>query len=256
MRFKNLTITLTLTCLSVVALAGLVLLPIAGNCELHQHGWTYSNNNTAANITVTEDTAGASWQVFGSVDAKSVSASVSPDDHNLGLFTEEPEPFSGTGKVTAFRDNYFIAHYHYPHSYDTPWHHAHIVPGDIDTNRIDSPFYNGKDTALVLDIDIDAEVERHTCWARKKETTVGLTVTLGKEDPKVSAGAEFTVGQTTYVAINESVKETVETPVVTRRDGVYASVSFDSEANSSAHADFDFGGNDFDGGSVWYYASD
>ena len=34
MRFKNLTITLTLTCLSVVALAGLVLLPITnGICD-------------------------------------------------------------------------------------------------------------------------------------------------------------------------------------------------------------------------------
>ncbi len=34
MRYKNLTITITLGCLSLVALAGLVMLPITGNCEL------------------------------------------------------------------------------------------------------------------------------------------------------------------------------------------------------------------------------
>ena len=55
---------------------------------------------------------------------------------------------------------------------------GHIAEEDIKTNRIDSPFYNGEDTAIVLDIDIDAKVEKHTCWARQRETTVGLTVTL------------------------------------------------------------------------------
>jgi hypothetical protein len=47
MRFKNLTITLTLTCLSIVALAGLIILPITnGVCE-----WSggESNKNYYAN---------------------------------------------------------------------------------------------------------------------------------------------------------------------------------------------------------------
>ncbi len=255
MRFKNLTITITLGCLSVVALTGLVMLPITGNCELHQHGWTLYSKNTAANIIVTEDTKGASWQVFGSVDAKSVSASLYPDDHNLGLFTEElEEPFSGTGKVTAVRHGYLMSHYHYPHFYYTPWLHMHIVLGDIDTNKTDSPYYNGENTALVLDIDIDAKVEKHTVLARKKETDVSITVTLGNDDLVVLKDAQFTVGQTTYVAMSKSDKVMVETPAVERREGVKVEVDFDSRADSSAHADFDFEGNDFDEGSVWYYA--
>ncbi len=129
---------------------------------------------------------------------------------------------------------------------------GHIAEEDIKTNRIDSQFYNGEDTAIVLDIDIDAKVVRHTCLARKKETTVQSTVALGIGDDIVDAGAKFTVGQTTYIAITESVKETVNTPVVSLRDSVYAGVDFDRRALCSAHADFDFEGNDFDEGSVWY----
>ena len=48
MRFKNLTITLTLTCLSIVAITGLVLLPITnGICEWtgDEHNKTYTNSS-------------------------------------------------------------------------------------------------------------------------------------------------------------------------------------------------------------------
>ena len=68
----------------------------------------------------------------------------------------------------------------------------------------------------------------------------------------MEAGGEFQVGRTWYVAINDSVKETVETAAVSRLDSVYAGVDFDKRALCSAHADFDFEGNDFDEGSVWY----
>ena len=252
MRFKNLTITLTLTSLSIVALAGLVFLPIKANCALINKGWTYSNNNTAANFMAFEDTEGASWQIYASVDANAVSATISPSDYNPSHFTASGL-FTGTGLVTAFRDNWFYSHYHYPHSPSSPWTHTHTVLGDIDTNHPTSPFYNGENTALTLDIQV-AETVKHTCYARKVETNVSLTVTLGSGDDIVKAGSEFTVGQKAYVAINESVKTTVYIPTVAQNVGVDAGVSFDSSANTSAHVNID----DFEGltdsGSVWYNA--
>ncbi len=92
-----------------MALAGLVMLPITGNCELRQYGWTLYSNNTAANILVLEDTQGASWQIRATVNAKGIRAEVYPDDHNLSHFTED-KLFTGTGKVTVFKDNYIYMH--------------------------------------------------------------------------------------------------------------------------------------------------
>ncbi len=157
MRYKNLTITTTLMCLSIVAVAGLVMMPISnGVCRLYQHGWTPYNNNTAANIMVTEDTKGASWQVYATVDAaggvsstsgeKLVYASIYTDPYNLRDFTED-KTFDGTGWVTAFRDNYTSTHSHRYGIYFM--RHTHIISGDIDTNRLNSPYCNGDDSALV-----------------------------------------------------------------------------------------------------------
>lgn len=247
MRFKNLTIILTLTCLSIVALVGLTILPITGNCAIIKHGWTYYNNNTAANCTFLETAKGASWQIYASVDAKGVSASISPSDYNLSHFTEN-DLFTGIGLVTAFRGNFTYTHYH-------RWagKHSHYVRGDIDTNHPTSPFYNGEDTALTLDIQV-AETVKHTCWARKEKTSVGLTVTLKSSDDIVEAGSEFKIGKTKYIAINQSEKTTVYIPTVAQNVGVDASVTFDKRANSSAHVNiFDFEGLT-DSGSAWYNA--
>ncbi len=181
----------------------------------------------------------------------------SPDDHNLSHFTED-KLFTGTGKVTAFRDNFVLYVDYRLHSYDFPRVHAHFVPGDIDTNRTDSPYYNGDDTALTLDIEANAEVEKHTCWARKKETTTGLTVSLKTADDIIEAGSEFTVSETTYIAIKDSIKVHVYNPVVAQKVGVKAGVNFDKLAVCSAFADFDFNEDkktpiEFDEGSVWYH---
>lgn len=266
MRYKNLTITITLMCLSIVGLAGLVLLPISnGVCKLYQHGWTYYNNNTAANIIITEDTKGKSWQVFAYVDAKAVNARVYPDDHNLSHFKKD-DTFEGFGYVTAARHNYTKYH----ESGDWAWCWAtlpggvcggHFVKGDIDTNRPESPFYNGGDTALTLDIEANAEVVKHTGRGYKKEDSrkKELKVSIDLDAPIVpKAGIEFTdaAGTTKYISTEKSVKVKVHNPVPAQEVGVEAQVDFDPEANSSAHADFDFEGHYFDDGSVWYNAPD
>lgn len=246
MRFKNLTITLTLTCLSIVALAGLALLPITGNCALITHDWEYHNNNTSGNFRAIETSKGASWQVSASVDAKSVSAYVSPSDYNLSHFTEG-DIFTGTGLVTAFRDNYTYTHFN-PYFGPT----VYTVSGDIDTNHPSSPYFNGDSSALTLDIQM-SETVKHTCWARKKKTNVGLTVTLKTNDDFVEAGSEFKVGWTKYIAISRSEKNTVHVPTVAQNVGVDAGVSFKKKADSSAHVNFDFE-TVSDSGSVWYHA--
>lgn len=265
MRFHKLTITLTLTCLSIVAVAGLFISPITGNCQVLNHGWTDYNDNKAANFMATDTTTGDSWQLSASVDAKGVSASVSPSSYNLSQFTETTDPpYMGTGLVTAFRDNYTYSHYHWwwehTHSDDLGKHthsdgfgeHTHTVHGDIDTNHPTSPFYNGKDTGLTLDIQI-SKTEKHTCWARNTTTNRKLTVSLGANADIVEAKTEFTIGTTEYEALSQSVKTTVTIPTVAQEVGVDASVSFDEKADSSAHTNFDFDGFS-ESGSKWYDA--
>lgn len=263
MRFKNLTITITLGVLSMVAVAGLVMLPITGNCELFKHGWNYYNNNTAGNIMVTEDTKGASWQVYATLDAANESedlvyASISTDDYNLSHFTED-KIFTGTGLVTAFRDNRTYLHYH-GRTGDTYGIHSHTVSGAIDTNHKYSPYFNGGNDALTLDIEANAQVDKHTGWGYKKEdsTKKVLRVSIKKTDDIVEIGGEFTAefGTTKYIATQQSEKIYVHIPVVAQEEGVSASVTFHPKADSSAHADFDFDGHSFDGGSVWYDASE
>lgn len=257
MRFKNLAIILTLTCLSIIAFAGLVLLPITGNCALITHNWEYYNDRTYANYAAIETSEGASWQVSASVDAKSVSAYVSPSDYNLSHFTQN-DIFTGTGLVTASRDNYTYYHsstasYIFLCPYiGTEGCLGHTVSGDIDTNHPSSPYFNGESSALTLDIQM-SETVNHTCWARKKKTTVGGTVFLKASDNVVEAGSEFRVGWTKYVAIRRSVKNTVQVPAVAQNVGVDAGVSFKKKANTSAHVNFDFE-TVSDSGSVWYNA--
>ncbi len=270
MRYKSLTITITLTCLSIVAVAGLVMMPITGDCRLYQHGWNYYNNNTAANIMVTEDTKGASWQVFATVDAKAVSASIYTDDYNLGHFTED-DTFTGTGLVTAAKHNYTWYHDFYSgmigiylacknKSGSTCL--GHHVPKVIRTNRKDSPYFTGGDDALVLDIEANAKVEKHICKGYKKgdANEISITVPLKLDIPKIEeAGIEFTgkTGKTIYISLEESIKVYSSKPVVAQggiEEGVSESVAFDWKANSSAHADFTFEGHNFPDGSVWYTA--
>lgn len=258
MRFKNLTITITLGCLSIVALAGLVMLPISGNCELHQHGWYYNTKNIAANITVTEDTKGDSWQVDAFVSAKEVSASITPDDHNLSLFTED-KIYSGTGYVSAVRLSYNFRHSHLTPGYFRPdypsdqyYTHTHTVSGAIDINHKGSSYYNGGDDALTLDIQANAKVEKHTILARKKGTNKEITVTLGVDTAEIAANTEFTVGQTTYVSTSKSDRVYVYLPVVAQRVGVEVGVPFDESAVSIAQAEFDFAQREFRAGLVRY----
>ena len=100
MRFQNLTITLTLACLSIVAIASLVLLPITdGICEWM--GSDSSKSYSKSDLDVHEQ----GWSLSASLSASSggASASVSPSIHTVGVFTSE-ETYSGSANVRAWRD--------------------------------------------------------------------------------------------------------------------------------------------------------
>lgn len=105
MRFKNLTITLTLTCFFIVALAGLVLLPITNViCESDFYGgsWTYSNDNTQASYNAKH--YGEHWSLSSTIDARGVSVSVSVSPFDIWDWTE-PDRLKGTATVTARRED-------------------------------------------------------------------------------------------------------------------------------------------------------
>ena len=82
MRFQNLTITLTLTCLSIVAIAALALLPITdaiGNWS----GTDCSKSYSRSDLNVHE----CSWWLSASLSASGgASASVSPSIHTMEVF--------------------------------------------------------------------------------------------------------------------------------------------------------------------------
>ena len=90
MRFQNLTITLTLTCLSVVAFAGLMLLPISnGACEWTDTGFGSLGRKSLSDSYDMDETH-RGWSLSGSVKAgaNTASASASPSITGLEDFTE------------------------------------------------------------------------------------------------------------------------------------------------------------------------
>lgn len=131
MRFKNLTINVTLGCLSIVALAGLVLFPITngiceGESEFYESSWTFSNGNTQASYSAKH--YGEHWSLSASVDARGVDASVSVSPFELTDWAESGR-LVGTATVTAFRDNYSV----WDTYYHSSWGHMVVIPSFWDS---------------------------------------------------------------------------------------------------------------------------
>ncbi len=118
MRFKNFTITLVLTCLSFVALAGLVILPVTnGICEWsgdESNKYYYTNSVHIDKQTHdspdawSEDTKkGRGWHLSANLSASGwgSSAYVSPSIYGVEPLVAYPEEttYSGTANVRAWR---------------------------------------------------------------------------------------------------------------------------------------------------------
>ena len=103
MRFKDLTIHVTLGSLSVIALVALALLPItSGICEgeFYEGSWTRSNNNTQASYNAKH--YGKHWSISAAIDARGVNASVSVSPFDIWDWTVA-ERLEGTATITAYR---------------------------------------------------------------------------------------------------------------------------------------------------------
>lgn len=121
MRFKNLTIILTLMCLSIVALVALTLLPISeGICDWNgnESNKSYYTNSVHRDKQAhpdnpdawSEDTRkGRGWHLSATLSASGwgSSANVSPSIYGEGdlLAFPEEETYSGTANVRAWRVN-------------------------------------------------------------------------------------------------------------------------------------------------------
>ncbi|MDE0087502.1 MAG: hypothetical protein OXU23_17400 [Candidatus Poribacteria bacterium] len=124
MRFKNLTITLTLTCLSVVALAGLTLLPITeGICEWSDDNDGHSKSYTNSSVDIEQEAQpdydqqsrdtqmGRGWFLNASLAAGPYGAyaNVDPSIYGMSSFVEAEVAagtsgiYGGTANVLAWR---------------------------------------------------------------------------------------------------------------------------------------------------------
>lgn len=188
MRFQNLTITLTLACLSIIAIAGLALLPITdGICE-----WT-GNDSSKSYYTNSFDDEGKGWHLSASLSASGAgaSASVSPSIYGLRAFTEATK-FSGTANVRAWRDS--------------GWQMVRVYCRDSQT------FYarHGQSTGICIGHNVPHQVadktdqntdpmEEQTIVAEVKEVTIyevsGITVTDSQSEV-------FNVSADVYNSVN------------------------------------------------------
>ncbi len=109
MRFKNLTIILTLACLSIVAFAGLVLLPITNVICYDGDDWTTYDDGYAANYYASQNEDNRSWYLMGDVQARGVKASGSVSILSKDRFSKNWKKMGNTS-VSVFRDNYTWYH--------------------------------------------------------------------------------------------------------------------------------------------------
>ena len=167
MRFKNLTIILTLACLSIVAFAGLVLLPITNVISYGGDDWTTYDDGYAANYYASQNEDNRSWYLMGDVQARGVKASGSVSILSKDRFSKNWKKMGNTS-VSVFRDNYtwyhryvagFLMCNNWSHDPEAgEWYSTcdgHTKKGDADSNvEGDSGFKFGRHTDITLDVKV------------------------------------------------------------------------------------------------------
>ncbi len=238
MRFKNLTITLTLMCLSIVALAGLVLLPITnGICD-----WTGgASSKSYSESQLDDDEQG--WNLSASLNASAsyASGSVSPSIHTAGVFTSETT-YSGYANLRAWRSSgqkWDIVYC----SYGNGCENYHNCPGHQQAVAFESA-EDPESKVIYTTVDMVTVVhvwgeERH--WITKKGTGVKAETTVG-----IDEFSSVTVGGETYTWEENGVKyyayrsESRTNPDSGPSDGASAQVKNYPSANCGAEVTFNF----------------
>lgn len=244
MRFQNLTITLTLSCLSIVAIAALALLPITdaiGNWS----GTDSSKSYSRSDLNVHE----CGWSLSASLSASGggASASVSPSIHTVGVFTSE-ETYSGSANVRAWRNAgrrityYNCASYCSECSGSGGLGHPLVVNFEYDEDP--------KSETIFATVDMVTQMQ---VWGRKKHartrkylgSVVLTTVSMGEYVSATLGGKQYTWtengveywevdhNEDTNPASGESKGVDVSVTNWLARSGAEASFNFEDASDSS-----------------------
>ena len=274
MRFKNLTITITLGFLSVVALAGLVMLPITNViCDVQNFGWTEDDGAQAAEYYNMKDIANESWFLIAGVNAKGVSASGSVGLLVKDRYTESQDTLFGNASLKVKRNAY-------------TWYHKYAVYFRCNNKRyrdiLQRDYYCGghREPALA-DSNIAGEegfkpfydftdedgnpVPRHTSIALKAKVREATYRKLyGETDTKeykmtlnVSAGYAFIDNEVMGEIRGQTVRAKSISETLTRERVINeantsshsVSLPFEKKAGSSATADVSFNDGEISSGS-------
>lgn len=254
MRFKNLTIILTLACLSIVAFAGLVLLPITNVISYDGDDWTTYDDGYAANYYASQNEDNRSWYLMGDVQARGVKASGSVSILSKDRFSKNWKKMGNTS-VSVFRDNYtwyhrYVAGFFACNNWSPDseeWFNTcqgHTKPGDADSNVEGQPgFKSGRHTDITLDVKIrEANYKLLYGWSKRKKTTVSA---------EVGGGYVFVQGKSKFQHESETVTASSISKEIPRNEVVNeattsswsVSVEFDAKADSSASACVSFDGS-------------
>ena len=247
MRFKSLTVTLTLTCLSIVAFVGLMLLPISDIICDDGDDWNVYDNGYSANYYASQNEDNRSWYLQGDVQAKGVRASGSVSILNKDRYSANWKKM-GNASVSVSRENYTLYH-PYEGGYECTNRirntcYGHEVGGDADSNVKGKPgFKPGKHTDITLDVKVrEANYKLLYGWSKKKKTTVS---------GEVGAGYVFVEGKSKFQHESETIVATSISKEMPRNEVVNeaetsswsVSVEFDAKADSSASASVSFDGS-------------
>ena len=247
MRFSNLTITLTLACLSIVAIAVLALLPITdaiGN-------WSMSGDGYSGSYYAQEDRINDSWKLTGSMNAKGVGASGGVSILTHDFYHDNMGPWYGTAKLSALRNSF-------------TWYHGYwLDPGIIlcnnrqyvlgpcqghdelrlaDSNVQGNEGFNGShpNIALTPNVDITKYKIAYGYSERRKETVqTEVGTNYGPVDGKLSFMYE---GEKIITASISAERQRKEVTNDAHKSSHSVSVAFDERAFSSASASVSFKG--------------
>ena len=245
MRFKNLTITLTLTCLSLVAFTGLMLLPITDVICDDEDGWYIYDNGYSANYYTSQNEDNRSWYLQGDVQAKGVSASGSVSILNPDRYYGNWKHI-GTAAVSVSRSNYTFYH---PYEGGECTNrirntcYGHEVPGDADSNVEGEPgFKPGRHTDITLDVKV-REIKYKLLYGQteKKKMTVSSEVGVDYEFVKGESHFLYETEIITAISISKEMSRR-EVNNEAETSGWTVSVGFDANADSSASASVSFNG--------------
>ena len=261
MRFHKLTITMTLACLSLVALVALTLLPISNVIcdEGEDGGWDTSEDGYSASFYASQNEDDRSWYLSGNVAAKGVSAKgsvsiLNPDRYDNGFKK------IGSASVSVYNNSY--TYYHNEYDYSCYYNQTggecpgHTVSGDADSNVEGAAgFVEGRHTDITLDVKV-RETKYKLLFGKTKKKKISVSAEVGVD-------YEFVEGESSFLYGSEVIMATSISAELSRREVTNeaetsewsVSVYFHSRGDAGASASLSYDGASSGSKSLSYSAS-